>query len=75
MSEREDTIIRDVLIRGLERGGISQAEVASRLGVSPGYVCHWVQGRRSIPEHAYEVIAELFGPFTVRYRVTKEMVK
>ena len=75
MSDRENDIIRDVLIRGLERTGMAQSELAERLRVSPGYVCHWVQGRKPIPESAYPVIAELFGPFTVRYRVTKEAVK
>lgn len=45
----------------LSKAGMTQAELAARLGVSPGAVSHWVTGRKRVTAELCPEIERLTG--------------
>lgn len=47
----------------LEEKNISQSELARRLGVTRGYICHLVEGRRHLDKMSLEKIVNMANIF------------
>lgn len=50
-----------VLIAYMNVTGLSQIKLAERLGVDPGQINHWIQGRRSPSAENLKLISERTG--------------
>jgi transcriptional regulator with XRE-family HTH domain len=55
----------DILTNAMRQGGISQTDLAARLGVSQGAVSRWLRGKEPSPHfraHAIETLRPLTEP-------------
>lgn len=53
--------------RSIQAVGGVQAELAKRLGVTPGAVNQWLKGRRPVPAERCRAIESLTGGAVTRY--------
>ena len=59
--------------RCIEAVGGRQAELARRVGVTPGAVTQWVQGRRPIPPERCRAIEAATGGVVTRYELRPDV--